>query len=93
MAQEAAAKAIAQAGAAGVTDRTELSPAGTRAGLTGTRLRKDLAALFLAGNGPSGFEVIRRNRHDVWDGQSAVKQRALGPAIPEAATDATGTAR
>jgi hypothetical protein len=91
MPQEAAAKTVAQAAAEGVTGRTELSSAVTRAGLSGTWLRKDLAALSLAGHGPPGIGAVRGNRHGAWDSQSAVKQRASGPAIPEAATDATGT--
>ena len=68
MPQEAAAKARAE----GVTDRTELSATGTRAGLRGTRLRKDLAALFFPANGPPGFGAIRRDHRGVWDRQSDV---------------------
>jgi AcrR family transcriptional regulator len=65
--QEAAERAVAKARQEGVTDRAELWAAGTRAVLRGTWVRKDLAALFFAGNGPPGFEAMRRGRHGYWD--------------------------
>lgn len=64
---EAAERAVARARQEGLTDPAELWATGTRAVLRGTWVRRDLAALFFAGNGPPGFEAIRRGRHGYWD--------------------------
>jgi len=68
--EEAASKAVAQARKAGVTDSLELFSAGTRAFLEGCWQRRDLAMLFYAGDGPVGFEVMRRRRGREWLGQN-----------------------
>jgi AcrR family transcriptional regulator len=68
--EEAASKAVAQARQAGVTDSFELFAAGTRAFLEGCWQRRDLAMLFYAGDGPAGFEVVRRQRGHEWIGQN-----------------------
>jgi AcrR family transcriptional regulator len=68
--EEAASEAVAAARAAGVTDPTELFCAGARAFLEGSWQRRDLALLFLAGDGPPGFEVIKRRRGREWIGQN-----------------------
>ncbi len=68
--EEAASAAVAQAKAAGVTDPFELFSAGARAFLEGNWQRRDLALLFYAGDGPPGFEVMRRRRAREWIGQN-----------------------
>ena len=71
VAQEAAAsEAVARAKAAGVTDPFELFSAGARAFLEGSWQRRDLATLFFAGDGPPGFEVMKRRRGREWIGQN-----------------------
>jgi AcrR family transcriptional regulator len=68
--EEAASAAVAQARAAGLTDPFELFSAGARAFLEGSWQRRDLATLFFAGDGPPGFEVMRRRRGREWIGQN-----------------------
>jgi len=68
--EEAATKAVAAARLAGMTDPTELFCAGARAFLEGSWQRRDLAMLFFAGDGPPGFEVIKRGRGREWIGQN-----------------------
>jgi AcrR family transcriptional regulator len=70
--EEAASKAVARLRKAGVTDTTELFCAGARAFMEGTRLRRDLALLFFAGDGPPGFEVVKRRRGSEWVAQNDV---------------------
>jgi AcrR family transcriptional regulator len=70
-AQEAdASEAVARARKAGVTDPFELFSAGARAFMEGCWLRRDLAVLFSAGDGPPGFEVMKRRRGREWLGQN-----------------------
>ena len=70
-AQEAdASEAVARARKAGVTDPFELFSAGARAFMEGCWQRRDLAVLFSAGDGPPGFEVMRRRRGREWLGQN-----------------------
>ena len=70
-AQEAAAsEAVARARKAGVTDPFELFSAGARAFMEGCWQRRDLAVLFSAGDGPPGFEVMKRRRGREWLGQN-----------------------
>jgi AcrR family transcriptional regulator len=70
-AQEAdASEAVARARKAGVTDPFELFSAGARAFMEGCWLRRDLAVLFSDGDGPPGFEVMRRRRGREWLGQN-----------------------
>jgi AcrR family transcriptional regulator len=68
--EEAASAAVAQARAAGLTDPFELFSVGARAFLEGSWQRRDLATLFFAGDGPPGFEVMRRRRGGEWIGQN-----------------------
>jgi AcrR family transcriptional regulator len=68
--EEAASKAVAAARQAGMTDSTELFCAGARAFLEGSWQRRDLAMLFFAGDGPPGFEVLKRQRGREWIGQN-----------------------
>jgi AcrR family transcriptional regulator len=70
-AQEAAAsEAVARAKRAGVTDPFELFSAGTRAYLKSCWQHRDLSLLFASGDGPPGFEVMRRRRGREWVGQN-----------------------
>ena len=44
--------------------------AGARAFLEGSWQRRDLALLFSSGDGPPGFELIKRRRGHEWIGQN-----------------------
>jgi AcrR family transcriptional regulator len=68
--EEAASEAVAEARQAGVTDPGELFAAGARAFLQGSWQRRDLALLFLSGDGPPGFELMMRRRGHEWVGQN-----------------------
>src|SRR5215472_425821 len=68
--EQAASKAVAEARTAGVTDPGELFTAGARAFLQGSWQRRDLALLFLSGDGPPGFEVMQRQRSHEWVSQN-----------------------
>jgi AcrR family transcriptional regulator len=80
--EESASKAVAAARQAGVTDPIELFCAGARAFLDGSWQRRDLAMLFFAGDGPPGFEVIKRRRGGEWVGQNDALLR-----LPDTALD------
>ena len=70
-AQEASASAaVARAKQDGVTDAYELFSAGARGYLEGAWERRDLSLLFNAGDGPPGFELMRRRRGREWIGQN-----------------------
>jgi AcrR family transcriptional regulator len=58
--EDAAARAVARARNAGGTDTAALWAAGAQAILRITWKRRDLAALFCAGDGPPDFEDLRR---------------------------------
>jgi AcrR family transcriptional regulator len=64
--EEAASNAVAQAKRAGVTDPFELFSVGAKAYLEGSWQRRDLALLFLSGDSPPGFEVMKRHRGHEW---------------------------
>jgi len=64
--EAAASAAVASARQAGVNDPAELFAAGARAYLEGSWQRRDLAMLFSAGDGPPGFEVMKRHRGHEW---------------------------
>jgi AcrR family transcriptional regulator len=68
--EEAASKAVAAARRAGVTDPADLFSVGARAYLEGSWLRRDLTLLFFSGDGPAGFEVVKRRRGGEWIGQN-----------------------
>jgi AcrR family transcriptional regulator len=80
--EEAASKAVAAARQTGVTDSTELFCAGARAFLDGSWQRRDLAMLFFAGDGPPGFEIMKRRRGREWIGQNDALLR-----LPDTALD------
>ncbi len=67
-----AASAVAKARAGGEEDPLTLFIAGARAFLAGSWERRDLTLLFMAGDGPPGFEVMRRSRGHEWVRQNAV---------------------
>jgi AcrR family transcriptional regulator len=64
--EKAASQAVAQARAAGETGPTALFCIGARAFLEGSWHRRDLALLFVSGDGPPGFELVRRGRVHEW---------------------------
>jgi AcrR family transcriptional regulator len=64
--EKAASAAVAAARRAGVSESTELFAAGARAYLNGSWQRRDLAMLFSAGDGPPGFELMKRHRGHQW---------------------------
>jgi AcrR family transcriptional regulator len=68
--EESASAAVARAKQAGVTDPYELFSAGARGYLKGAWERRDLSLLFNAGDGPPGFEVMRRRCGREWIGQN-----------------------
>ena len=68
--EQAASKAVAEARKAGVTDPGELFAAGARAFLQGSWQRRDLAMLFSTGDGPPGFELMKRHRGHEWISQN-----------------------
>jgi AcrR family transcriptional regulator len=68
--ERAASEAVAAARKDGVTDPAELFTAGARAFLQGSWQRRDLALLFLSGDGPPGFELMQRRRSHEWVGQN-----------------------
>lgn len=102
--EEAAAAAVAQARRAGVDDPVELFIAGARAYLRGAWERRDLTRLFMDGDAPPGFELVRRTRGREWVRQNAVLLGAedtpldrlttavLTVAIAEAAREVAGCA-
>src|SRR5215467_12358028 len=68
--EKAASEAVAHARRAGETDPTALFCVGARAFLEGSWMRRDLAMLFVSGDGPPGFEMIRRQREHEWVSQN-----------------------
>jgi AcrR family transcriptional regulator len=74
----AASTAVAQARRSGVADPFELFSVGARAFLEGSWQRRDLAMLFLNGDGPPGFEIMRRQRSHAWITQNDTLLRVPG---------------
>jgi AcrR family transcriptional regulator len=85
--EQASSNAVAGARQAGVSDPAELFSVGARAYLQGTWLRRDLALLFVSGDGPPGFEVMRRARGNEWMSQNDALLR-----LPDTALDRLYTA-
>jgi AcrR family transcriptional regulator len=79
--EEAASAAVSAAKAGGAGDPTELFCAGARAFLEGSWARRDLAVLFFAGDGPPGFEILKRQRGREWIGQNDVLLRLADTAL------------
>jgi AcrR family transcriptional regulator len=76
--EQASAASVSAAKNAGVTDPVELLIAGARTYLDGAWERRDLVRLFIDGDGPPGFELIRRTRAREWVRQNAVLLGAGG---------------
>jgi AcrR family transcriptional regulator len=74
--EERAATAVRSARAAGVVDPVELFVAGASAYLRGCWEERGLAQVFLAGGGPTGFELIARRRYREWTAVNATLLRA-----------------
>jgi AcrR family transcriptional regulator len=74
--EERAAQAVREARADGRTDPADLFLAGAGAYLRGCWEQRGLARLFLAGGGPSGFELIARRRYREWTRVNAALLRA-----------------
>jgi AcrR family transcriptional regulator len=70
--EQNATTAVAKARAAGEHDPVNLFVVGARAFLEGSWQRRDLVRLFMDGNGPPGFELLRRTRSREWVRQNAV---------------------
>ena len=68
--EDGASAAVAEARQRGVTDPAELFCAGARAFLEGSWQRRDLALVFSTGDGPPGFELMKRRRGHEWIGQN-----------------------
>jgi len=68
--EQAATQAVAQARRSGVTAPTTLFCVGARAFLEGSWVRRDLAMLFVSGDGPPGFELMKRQREHEWVSQN-----------------------
>ena len=68
--EKAASQAVAEARKAGDTDPTALFCVGARAFLEGSWHRRDLEMLFVSGDGPPGFELLRRRRLHEWISQN-----------------------
>jgi AcrR family transcriptional regulator len=70
--EQNAAAAVAKARADGEHDPLNLLIVGARAFLEGSWQRRDLVRLFMDGDGPPGFELVRRTRNREWLRQNAV---------------------
>src|SRR5215469_6078289 len=70
--EERASSSVAKARAEGEHDPLNLLIVGARAFLEGSWQRRDLVRLFMDGNGPPGFELLRRTRGREWVRQNAV---------------------
>jgi AcrR family transcriptional regulator len=79
--EKAASQAVAQARATGETDPTALFRIGARAFLEGSWHRRDLALLFVSGDGPPGFELVRRGRVHEWITQNDALLRLADTSI------------
>ncbi|TCP46817.1 TetR family transcriptional regulator [Tamaricihabitans halophyticus] len=70
--EEQASTAVAKARADGVEEPLQLFITGAKAYLECSWQRRDLARLFMDGDGPPGFELVRRRRNRDWVRQNAV---------------------
>jgi AcrR family transcriptional regulator len=70
--EQNAITAVAKARAGGAEDPLVLFIAGARAFLDGAWQRRDLARLFMDGDGPPGFALVRRASNRAWIRQNAV---------------------
>lgn len=70
--EERAAAAVAASRQKGGKNPASLFTAGTRAFLEGSWESRDLVCLFFDGDGPAGFEFLRRGRSRLWVRRNAV---------------------
>jgi AcrR family transcriptional regulator len=70
--EQNAMSAVSKARNGGETDPLTLFILGARAFLEGSWQRRDLVRLFMDGDGPPGFELMRRTRGREWVRQNAV---------------------
>jgi AcrR family transcriptional regulator len=76
--------AVKRARDAGVTDPRQLFLAGARGYLDGCVAQRELSALFVRGDGPPGFELVRRERLVDWSGRNAEFFARSGEPLDEA---------
>lgn len=92
----AAANAVVLARVAGELDPIELFVAGARGYLQHCRAEKDLTVLFLFGDGPPGFNALRRAEDSSWVGQNSrlirAEERRNGRALVHVLTTVSGSA-
>ena len=70
--EERAAAAVREARLAGEFDPLQLFLVGGRSYLRGCWEERELSRMFLAGGGPSGFEMVARRRYREWTRQNAL---------------------
>jgi AcrR family transcriptional regulator len=69
--QERTRDAVRQARDAGESDPMRLFTAGARAYLDGCLVERDVSRLFISGDGPPGFDRVRRERLRTWASRNA----------------------
>ncbi len=79
--ERAASEAVAHARRSGEADPTALFRIGARAFLEGSWHRRDLAMLFVSGDGPPGFELMKRRREREWISQNDALLRLADTAL------------
>jgi len=79
--ERAASEAVSHARRAGEDDPTALFCVGARAFLEGSWHRRDLAMLFVSGDGPPGFELMKRRREREWISQNDALLRLSDTAL------------
>lgn len=70
--EDRASRAVAKAKKSGMSHPLEMFAVGARAYFDNTWDRRDLVRMFMDGNGPPGFELMRRKRSRDWVRQNAV---------------------
>ena len=76
--------AVKRARDAGVTDPRQLFLAGAGGYLDGCVAQRELSALFVRGDGPPGFDLVRRERLVDWSGRNAEFFARSGEPLDEA---------
>jgi AcrR family transcriptional regulator len=76
--------AVKRARDAGVTDPRQLFLAGARGYLDGCVAQRELSALFVRGDGPPGFDLVRRQRLVDWSARNAEFFARSGEPLDEA---------
>lgn len=82
--EERATAAVRLERAAGEMDPVSLFLAGTRAYFEGCWAERSLTRLFLAGGGPTGFELVARHRYRDWVRANSQLLHADGDSLGEA---------